>query len=370
MSVVTCAGASAQVVFSNNLDSANAGGTGRYGFDGVHNNNGQWSVAHLATGGWQGSGAAQFTLNAGQEQYMFGFWSPSLGWTPVQGNSMFVRLRMRWPSGQPATTNFRMKFILFGPISDGTDATSRVIIFLATSGGSACGPDQGTSFYDGGYQEYHKPSDYGVNLSNNRWTGNYVGLAAGRNIEGPGACAAPPILMTSFNNTNRGTPGYNHGRFGTVAGAPASDGWYHIQVEARSGSAGNAYIKQWANNNNYGTPTSAQNPLRYAANGAAMGLAATGWGDGASLGAYVDTAPSATFSYIVDDFQVGRSFDPNWYPGGGGSTIPAPASPENVRIIRSSFELLSIGTLGLAVFGRLMRRRAERRQPAQADDAK
>ena len=200
ITVVTCAGASAQVLYSNNLDSPNAGGTGRYGFDGVHTNNGQWSVTHLATGGWQGSGAAQVTLNAGQSQYMLGWWTPSFGWTPATGDSVFIRLRMRWPSGQPASRRFGVKLILFGTISDGSDSTSRVITFLGTSGASACALDQGTSAYGGGYQEHHKPSDYGVNLSGNQWTGNYVGLAVNRNIEGPGACAVPPILMTSFNN--------------------------------------------------------------------------------------------------------------------------------------------------------------------------
>ena len=357
MVMLSAGAAGAQVLYTNSMDSPNAGGTLRYGFDGIHNTNGQWSVTHLPTGGWQGSGAAQVTLNAGQAQYMLGWWTPGLNWTPAQGDGVFIRFRMRWPSGQPASTAVRVKFLLIGSVSDGTDATSRVITFLGTAGGGVCTLEQGTAFYGGGFQEHHRPSDYGINITGDRFNGNYVGLSMNRNIEGPGACAAPPIMMTSFNNSNRGTPGYNHAEFGTVSGNRADDGWYHIQIEAKSGSAGNAYFKQWANNNNYATPSSKQQPLRYAANNAAMGLSATGWGNGVSVGAYVDTPPGSNFSYILEDFQVGRSFDPNWYPGGGTTTPAPPAPPSQLRVIRSSAGLLGLATLGLGMSRRHIRRR-------------
>jgi hypothetical protein len=231
---------------------------------------------------------------------------------------------------------------------------------MGSGNASGCTLDQGAAIYTGQYEEHHKPSDYGVSLSGNQWNGNYVGLAVNRNIEGPGGCATPPILMTSFNNSNRGTPGYNHGQFGTAPGAPATDGWYHIQIEAKSGTAGNAYFKQWANTNDYNAPTSRQDPLRYAT-GSLMGLAAADWGGAASVAAYVDTAPSRDFSYILDDFQIGRSFDSNWYPGGssGGGSSSAPAAPSNLRILSSSLDVVSI-LLGVGILmGKLVRRKQQ-----------
>jgi hypothetical protein len=354
--VLAAAGtARAQVLYSNDMNNANNGGSNRYGFGGTYSNHGQWSVTHLPAGGWQGSGAAQLTLFAGQSQYQFGWWTPHISWAPTIGDSVFLRFRLKWPSGQPSASSVRIKFAIIGSTSDGSDNTSRVITFLGSGGASACTLDQGTEVYGGAYQEYHKPSDYGISLSGDRWNGNYVGLAVNRNIEGPGGCATPPVLMTSWNNSNRGTPGYVHGEFGTAPGAAASDGWYHIQIEAKSGTAGNAYLKQWANTNNYSTPTSKQVPLRYA-NGSLMGLAVTGW-DGASLGHFIDTPPSANFSYILDDFQIGRTFDPNWYAGGsGGGSSSAPAAPSNLRILSSSIDVVSV-VLGIGIVaGRFFRR--------------
>jgi hypothetical protein len=48
------------------------------------------------------------------------------------------------------------------------------------------------------------------------------------------------------------------------------------------------------------------------------------WG-GYVLGAYVDTTPGANISYIVDDFQMSKSFDPAWYPGAAPPPPPPPA---------------------------------------------
>ena len=175
-----------------------------------------------------------------------------------------------------------------------------------------------------------------MSLSGDSWNGRYMGLSTARNIEGPAACAAPPILMTSWNNSNRGTPGYaSSAQWGTFPGAPATDGWYHIQLEMKSGPAGSAYLKNWGNSNDYARPTSQQFPLRNNL-GQTMGLGVTGW-PGASLGAYMDNPAPTTLSYIVDDFEIGRSFDPNRYPG-GGSTEPPPRLLRRPRRIFASSE--------------------------------
>ena len=130
--------ASAQVVFSTNMDNPNAGGAGVYGFGGVHRSDGQWSVTNLPAEGWRGSGAAQVNLHANHRQYMFGWWTPDIAWSPTLGNSVFIRLRMKFPSGHPSSPSTGIKFILMGNLSDGTDNTSRTITFLGSEGGHVC----------------------------------------------------------------------------------------------------------------------------------------------------------------------------------------------------------------------------------------
>lgn len=354
--------AAAQIIYRNAIDDgANARCNGCYGFNYVfalNQDGGSWAHTYLPNGGDRGTGdgAVQVTLHGGRQQYRFGWGTGALnGWNPSLGDNVFIRFRMKLPRSPVNGEPTRIKFIDWEEgISNGTDATSRVIAFLGNPWG-ACLLNQGTSDYGGGYRTHHVPSDYG--LSGSTFSGDYVGLAVNRNIEGTRICAVPPILLTHAGNPNKGTPGYQHGRFGTYPGAVAADGWYHIQIEVKSGTAGNAYFKQWANHNVYSQPQSVQNPLYYGNShttqpGQLAGVGVYGWQTGMKVGHFIDTTPRGDFVYIIDDVEIGRTFDPSWYPGAASGT---PTAPSNLRIVPPSLELAGLLVVGV---GALVRRRS------------
>jgi hypothetical protein len=305
-------GGEGEVLFANSFESPNDGGTGVYGWDGRYGNASLWSTTHLATGGYDGNGAVQVTVNSGEEQFSIGWWSPNLGHEFTLGDSIFLRFRLKFPNGglPSANSGFRLKFILLGGVSDGTDNTSRCITYMGVRDTFL---EYGTNAYTGSFDTYHFAADYGITGS---FDGGYIGLAAQRNIEGARMVAVPPICMTEEDNSNRGTPGYSStGDWGTYPGAAADDGWYHIQIEIRSGSAGNASIKQWCNHNTYGEPQSEQDPMYYGATATQAGIACGDWDGGITLGAFIDTPSSGDFIYIVDDVEIATAFDASWYPG-------------------------------------------------------
>jgi hypothetical protein len=59
----------------------------------------------------------------------------------------------------------------------------------------------------------------------------------------------------------------------------------------------------------------------------AMGLGVSGWEGEASIVGYWGTNFQGSFSFVIDDFEVGPVFDPNWYPSGG----PRPSPPTGVN---------------------------------------
>jgi hypothetical protein len=301
------------VLFANSFESPNDGGTGVYGWDGRYGNSSLWSTTHLATGGYDGNGAVQVTVNSGEEQFQLGWFSPSLGHEFSLGDSIFMRFRLKFPNGSlpSANSGFRLKFILLGGVSDGTDNTSRCITYMGVRDTFL---EHGTNAYTGSFDTYFFADDYGITGS---FDGGYIGLCAERNIEGPRMLATPPICMTEEDNSNRGTPGFSDSpsSWGTYPGAAASDGWYHCQIEIRSGAAGDAYIRQWCNHNTYAEPQSEQNPLYYGSSSTEAGIACADWDGGITLGAFIDTPSTGDFQYIVDDVEIGTGFDASWYPG-------------------------------------------------------
>lgn len=328
----TSAPASAQVIESYDFDNPNEGGTNLYGFSyrfSLTQDGGAWSHTHLANGGDEGTGdgAVSVTVNAGEEQFRFGWGTGSIsGWTPANGSSVFFRFRMQVTGF--GSNNVRVKmFDWENPISNGTDSTSRILGYLANTG-NMCGLNFGSDDYPhpGPYVTHHQRPDYGVTGSGD-FPNNYIGLSFQRNIEASAGCANPPVMMTTPGNSNRGTPGYTTTQFDTYPGAAATDGWYHIQIELRPGTAGNAYIKQWANHNTYSQPQSLQDPLVYGGlspnKGDEMGFTVTNWTQGIKVGHYVDVDPgTGGFTYVLDDFEIATTFDPNWYPDGSGETAP------------------------------------------------
>jgi hypothetical protein len=327
MSLVVCllfsVSASAQHV--RTFEDPNANCPGCYGFDSTYART-NWTTTHLPTGGWNGTGAPQITLLAGREQYGFGF-NGNSGLQFVSGESAFIRLRFKWAPGFPSVNSgqVRIKFFLHG----GNSSLSRTIMFLGTNDVGACLPGQqtnpvaGTGYNKPGYSAYHLPSDYG---GSGVWDGRTFGFIFQRNIEGPASCGSPPILVQG-NGVTPLALGYTNSRFGTHRGGPSpvnGDGWFHLQFEARCNADANlVYFKAWANHNVYGEPTSFQAPLRTLGGGLTP-MQCGDWG-GYVLGAFVDTTPGANISYIVDDFQMSKSFDPAWYPGAAPPPPPPPA---------------------------------------------
>ena len=343
LTVVLCviaSAAQAQVLRSIPINAGpNETCAGCYGFD-VAVARSEVTRTYLANGGnaGTGDGAMQVTFQGGASQYpgaVLGVFD--LGHDFVFGESIFIRMRLKWASGQPTGAHeaggTRIKFFSLG--SDSCTASSgcgnsdqngpefsRTMLFLGAAGASECMLDQGTSYYGGGYQEHHKPSDYGLSMSRNTWTGRYFSVAPVRNIDGPPACATPPVLLSGDGQT-RGTTGYaaSPSEFSTYPGALASDGWYHIQYEWRCGSAGNAYVKLWGNHNTYAEPQGLQNPLRSSGDGTTpVRLDCYDWRKSFGHLSFVDTKPASNLTIVIDDVEVGRSFDRAWYPGGSQIT--------------------------------------------------
>ena len=67
----------------------------------------------------------------------------------------------------------------------------------------------------------------------------------------------------------------------------------------------------------------------------ADGLGVTGWNQGVNVGGFWGTAQPTDIGFVIDDFEVGTSFDPNWYPGGssGGGGPVSPGMVTGVRIV-------------------------------------
>ena len=324
ISLLLCVPLHAQ--FSTDFNNENLSCSGCYGMALNFPPDSNWTYTHLTTGGWNSSGAPQITLEAGLEQYEFG-WGYPTNTTFSNGESIFWRLRFKWATSNPATTHDHTggKFLSIGGISDGTDATTRTILWLGTREAGLCAlqygtnPTTGSGYNESGFFTYHQPSDYGGSGS---WDGRSFGFSLNRNVEGSAMCASPPILVQG-NGVTQLTPGYSsQTRFSTFTGALPVDGWYHIQIEARCGTAGNAYFKQWANENDYAEPTSLMNPIRYFSAGTPAGLACTDW-TGGNLGFFWDDMPDGSdLSYIIDDFQMSKSYDSAWYPDGAAATPP------------------------------------------------
>lgn len=92
-----------------------------------------------------------------------------------------------------------------------------------------------------------------------------------------------------------------------ATGSAAADGWTHLQFEAVSGPDGQADFRTWANAPLQAAPSSERLDMP-------DGLGVTGWQAGANVVGYWGTADMPDLGFILDDFEMGPTFDPNWAP--------------------------------------------------------
>jgi hypothetical protein len=295
------AGSQRTIYFAADFSKPDANGTGFYNFAGTYPQSGKWTHAHLPTGGRAGGPAAQITQIAGATQYNLGWFTPAFG-SFILGDHVYFRFRVKWlPTMR--VSNAHNKFLLFGRPDRANQ--SRVIL-THDSEHDNIGATLGWNGND--------PSDWGLSASPNTW---YEGVVKGigpirphawsfglhRNIHGEAGNVAGPVLMTwPGSPLQHLLPG---GR-GTV-GAASTDGWYHVQLYVRSGTAGNAQFKIWVNNNKFETPTKQNLTVT-------DGLGVSGWSEnGAVIGGFADSDSKNNTGYILDSFEAAGTFDSAWY---------------------------------------------------------
>jgi hypothetical protein len=323
------------VLFSEPFN--NLGSNGRYGFGWLRPTDGNYTFDHMATGGYDGGGAAHLVAQAGREQYNWGFDINPLNHAFTMGDSVYIRFRIRYDDTYRWGTNGgrggKNKFFLFG---NAGPPQSRMIVYQSPpyeNNGCALGT-QDYSQNGNPYFPWAIPSYFGLPIST--WTnpGPYGSMEPYVNINWQGNCS-PATLVTHAGNTTPGVPGPN-------SAAPVN-GWYHYQIQAQSGTTGNGAFRVWVNNNSQTAPTSQEIGL-------IDGLGVSGWGDAQSfLGGYMDSAPSQNLGFRIDDFQIATAFDPSWYPGGGTTPTPTPSPtptpPPNPAPVGSFDEITPAGVV-------------------------
>jgi hypothetical protein len=313
--------------FRSDFNNPNAAGTNNYNFAGrFPTSSTTWLHDHQSTGGWNGSGGAHVLVKGCPQggcstqvhQYNVGWGTENLNRTPSMGESAFVRFRIKFdPNTVFTRDSFWAKFILFG--TTGTSPNSRWIIHLfPTMGFGYC--MAGSNYNDIGWTPpswmWTTAAQFGLpaNFDQAPVDGVYGSFVSTVNISG--SCN-PAVLVSRSNNANPPKP--------QSVGAAPVNGWYHLQFQATTGQNGTADFRTWANNNNQGSPSSERLNMP-------DGLGVTGWGDAVSVGGYWGTAMPGDIGFVIDDFEIGPSFDPNWYPG-GGTQVPPPSTPSGVRIV-------------------------------------
>lgn len=297
-------------------------GSGLYNFAGSFPQS-QWTHTHLPTGGWNGTAGAQIRMRAGQTQYQFGFFTPALNHTFTLGEAVYFRYRLKLLDVMRGNEDWGNKFLLMGQ-SGTSPNNSRILVYMS--------PQHGTRgcTLDWNNRPETLPDYFGLTASPNRFfTGSVNGVPLMPHSFGFGVkvnigwtCAGPVFYTypsSPFRTVRPGAAG---------RGVAPADGWYHVQIYAKSGNAGQVVFRMWVNHNGESTPT-AIGPLVDQ-----EGLGVTAWSQGAHIGGFMDNAtPSTDLGYVLDDFEIGSAFDPAWYPG-ALPPPPVPGPPTNVVITR------------------------------------
>jgi hypothetical protein len=268
-----------------------------------------WTTDHRATGGWNGSGGAHVVVkgcnastgrpcNTSENQFNIGWQTPAIPWTGTTG---FYRFRIKFDPNTVFTPGaFGAKFTLHG--SSGSNRWIDHLMPPYANNGCTIGFE---SYSFMGWtppaSQWHQASHWGLPAFS-RGAGPYAGFNPNVNI---GWSCAPAALVHG-SDVPAVKPQNN--------GAAPVDGWYHRQVQVITGAAGQAGFRTWMNNNNQSAPSSERVNLPEA-------LSASALNQGVYVGGYWGIGQSQDIGFVIDDFEVGPTFDPTWYPGG---TQPPP----------------------------------------------
>lgn len=229
----------------------------------------RWALQHLPTGGWNGTGGARLVARAGYSQGSIGWVDRSdlVAWN--QGDHFYVRFRIRFDSTMrwDGAGSQQNKMFIWGA-GEHNGLNHRVML----------------------HQEKDHPTSPCADLPAATSNANFGTIAVKRNIQ---QFCTPPAAITY-------------------------DQWYHVQFYVKSGATADsqdAELKLWVNNSNFAAPTSQRI--------GGFNLAVLGhWDQGFQFGGFWTDAVSRDSSWIVDDFQIGLSFDPSW----AGASPEAPTS--------------------------------------------
>ena len=328
-SMLAASQANAQVStwFRANFENLNERGSNLYNFANRYaQSSTTWETAHTTNQGWSGSAAPHVTIhgctpgssgcNYSEHQFVAGWVTPDVGGSRQMGQPAYVRYRIKFdPNTQFPVEGFRAKFIMFG--TTGTTPNSRWIIHLMPAldnQGCSLGFDYGYMGWTPSTSQWYRYSHWGfsANFDQSPTRGRYAGFANSVNISW--GCS-PAVLVTASNHASPVPKPQANGT------APVN-GWYHMQFQAVPGAAGQATFRTWANNNEQGRPSSEHTNI-------AEGLGVTGWSGGAHVVGHWGTEFAGSIGFVIDDFEIGPTFDPNWYPGGTAS--PTPEAPTEMR---------------------------------------
>ncbi|MHA1962659.1 MAG: hypothetical protein ACW99U_20905, partial [Candidatus Thorarchaeota archaeon] len=198
--------------------------------------------------GWNGTNGHHFITLNGERQYNFG-WASSI--QPPSG----------WNDGDRVFVRIRLKYDSNFRWDGAGSMQNKMVDFGSDSLGGRVILHQ---------ESPHPTTGCGLDDS---YKPHYGSLSVKRNI---GAPCTPPVPITY-------------------------DIWYHVQFEVQSGEDG--YFKLWVNNNDYANPSSEVFGVR---------LTTAHWDDSWDIGGFTTDAPIRDQGWIVDDFQVATTFDPNW----------------------------------------------------------
>jgi hypothetical protein len=326
--------AQASAWFRANYENLNEAGANMYNFANRYAQSATtWTTDHQATGGWNGSGGAHVVIkgcpqggcNTSTHQFNIGWQTPGIGQPlgrPFQlGDSAFIRFRIKFdPNTSFPRDQWGAKFILWG--TTGTSPNSRWIIHLfpaMNNGGCTLGFDYNYLGWTPPSTMWTTSSQFGLSSNFDRSPSDamYAGFQSHVNI---GWSCNPAVLVTRSNHASPVPKPQSNG-------AAPSGGWYHVQFQATSGANGTADFRTWANNNVQSAPSSERLNMP-------DGLGVQGWDQGIFVGGYWGTEQPTDIGFVIDDFEVGPSFDPNWYPGASGGPAPTPpGAPTGVRIV-------------------------------------
>ncbi len=299
--------------FSTDFDDLNANGSNLYDFDNRYPQETAtlgtvWTHTHTEDQGWLGSPAPHVTVhgcepgpgcNTSEHQFNIGWSSPPVGGTHAAGESVFIRFRIKFdPGTQFHIDKFGAKFILYG--QTGVEPNSRWIIHLLPpyrNQGCSLGFDSyGSMPWDPPAWMWHEPEDWGFSsFAEGPALHQYASFGSHINI---GWSCNPGVLVTRSDHASPVPKTQNHGE-------PAVDGWTHLQFEAIPNPAEQTTFRTWANNNNQSMPSSERTEMP-------DGLGIVGWDGSVDVGGYWGIADNPDIGFLIDDFEIGPVFDPNW----------------------------------------------------------